>query len=191
MSRDASLSGVILYGPPASGKDTLTTALTNLDSRYELYPRLKVGPKACGAYREASSEQLAGLRTRGQLLFENQRYGNTYGVDAPYVTLMLERGAIPVIHVGQTAGVHAVTRFPARWLTVALWCSRATTEARARARGSTDVDARLAAWDETASDLAAAEDDLFAMTILTDRTTPEESAAAIHDRMALAAPDRA
>jgi predicted PilT family ATPase len=36
-------SGILLYGPPAAGKDTITTALAALDARYAPFRRLKVG----------------------------------------------------------------------------------------------------------------------------------------------------
>jgi len=36
--------GVLLYGPPAAGKDTVSAALIAVDARYVLFERLKVGP---------------------------------------------------------------------------------------------------------------------------------------------------
>ncbi|MGV9303830.1 hypothetical protein ACWDLG_10705 [Nonomuraea sp. NPDC003727] len=40
-----SLQGIVLYGPPASGKDTVTAALRRLDPRFVLLPKLKVGTR--------------------------------------------------------------------------------------------------------------------------------------------------
>jgi guanylate kinase len=37
----------------------------------------------------------------------------------------------------------------AEWLVVTLWCPRSTAAERLVARGSTDIGARLTAWDET------------------------------------------
>ncbi|MGK5554002.1 hypothetical protein ACSNOI_20525 [Actinomadura kijaniata] len=36
-------SGIVLYGPPASGKDTITAASSALDDRYVYFHKLKVG----------------------------------------------------------------------------------------------------------------------------------------------------
>jgi guanylate kinase len=173
-------TAVILYGPPASGKDTITAALTRLDARYTLFQRLKVGPDKADGYRYASADHLARLHKSRHVLYENHRYGNTYVVDEPHLTSMITTGQIPILHLGQIAGITAATRYPARWITVLLWCSRESTAERARARGSADVDARLAAWDETLIDIQATHDLDFSRRIDTDATAPDTAAAMIH-----------
>lgn len=173
-------TAVILYGPPASGKDTITAALARLDSRYEPFHRLKIGAGRTNGYRLGTPEELEALRSKGMVLYENERYGNTYVVDKPHLSGLLQAGRIPIIHLGQIAGVRAVARYPARWLPVLLWCSRQTTERRAKARGSTDIAARLTAWDETLRDRQSATASDFTGTIDTDATQPEQAAETIH-----------
>jgi guanylate kinase len=177
-------TAVVLYGPPASGKDTITAALTLIDPRYEPFRRLKIGAGNNDGYRPGTHDELALLRAEGMVLYENERYGNTYVVDEPYLTEMLQAGRIPIIHIGQIAGVRAVSKYPARWFPVLLWCSRETTEARARSRGSVDVAARLTAWDETLNDRQHAKPEDFIGTIDTDTMSPEQAAAAIHSWVA-------
>lgn len=173
-------TGVILYGPPASGKDTITGKLCDLDPRYAPFQRLKVGTGKLDGYRSATSDELSTLRAAGDVLYENQRYGNTYAIDEPHLAALLDAGRIPIVHIGQVAGIHAVRRHHARWISVLLWCSRATTARRAEARGSADVDDRLVAWDETAADIKGAGDGTFSARIESDATTPESAAALIH-----------
>lgn len=36
-------SDLLLYGPPAAGKDTVTAALPEIDARYVAFRRLKIG----------------------------------------------------------------------------------------------------------------------------------------------------
>jgi hypothetical protein len=48
------MPAVILYGPPAAGKGTVTKALTRLDNSYWLYQSLKVGPGRTAGYRMAA-----------------------------------------------------------------------------------------------------------------------------------------
>jgi guanylate kinase len=173
-------TAVVLYGPPASGKDTITAALTQIDRRYEPFRRLKIGSGKTNGYRLGTPEELALLRSKDMVLYENERYGNTYVVDEPHLADLLQAGRVPVVHLGQVAGVRAVTRYPARWIRVLLWCARETSERRAKARGSLDVAARLAAWDETLRDRQEANASDFIGTIDTDIMQPAQAAATIH-----------
>ena len=168
--------GIVLYGPPASGKDTITRELTQFDPRYMQFRRLKIGASNSHGYRSASMAQLDRLRAEDQVLYENERYGNTYVVDRPHLLEMLDAGQTPVIHLGQLAGVRAVTTVPAQWVTVLLWCTRETAANRALARGSTDMSARLAAWDETLDDLKNASASDLVLRLDTD-TMPADRAA--------------
>lgn len=188
MDHPVTPAGVILYGPPASGKDTITEELARLDNRYALFQRLKVGTGNTDGYRPTSSAELATLRSSHDVLYENQRYGNTYIIDRPHLAAMLTAGQIPVMHVGQVAGLRAAMRYPARWISVLLWCSRDTTGIRARARGSADVDARLKTWDETIADLQQATDEDFLVRIDTDTASPDAAARTIHSHVVSAEP---
>jgi guanylate kinase len=71
---------------------------------------------------------IAELRDSNDVLWENHRYGAIYVVDRPSILK-----ATPDV----------------AWTVVYLWCPREVAAQRAGARGSTDLEARLAAWDET------------------------------------------
>ncbi|MFI2662083.1 kinase [Micromonospora carbonacea] len=144
------MKGVILYGPPAAGKDSITSALRQLDSRYTLYPRLKAGPGRTTGYRMADEATVDALRANGDVVWENRRYDAVYVVDRPSLAQRLDTG-IPVVHLGQRPAVNAVTEaIPgSRWFVVYVWCPRDVAEERIIARGTGDTDARLAAWDAT------------------------------------------
>jgi guanylate kinase len=175
---------VVLYGPPASGKDAVTHALTQGDAIFAHYRRLKVGTGRTDGYEMASRAAVAALRERGDVLFENNRYGNHYVVDRPRLRGICEQGKVPVVHLGQVAGVRAVASFfPAQWFTVLLWCSRSATQARTIARGSCDVNRRLRAWDETEQDLHENGTDDFGLCIDTERHAPEGAARLIRERV--------
>ena len=103
------MPGVILYGPPAAGKDTVTKALTRLDNSYRLYRRLKVGPGLCSpGYRMTTLSHITTLRNAGSVVWETRRYHALYIVDRALLTDMLTV-CIPVVHVGQVGAVTAVT----------------------------------------------------------------------------------
>ena len=174
--------GILLYGPPAAGKDTITAALTELDAQYVSFTRLKIGSGKTTGYRMGTPEQLADLEARGDVVYRNDRYGNIYVVDRPGLDQAMEADQIPVVHLGQMAGMEQVAAlFPAHWVRVLLWCSKETTAVRSPQRGDTDTAARLAAWDATQADLAAHPRAGWELRVDTDATVPGEAAKMIDD----------
>ncbi|MFG3656853.1 guanylate kinase [Streptomyces sp. NPDC047706] len=169
--------GILLYGPPAAGKDTVTDVLTELGARYVRFARLKIGKGNTKGYRMGTPENLADLEARGDVIYRNERYGNVYVVDRPGLEQAMQGGRTPIVHLGQMAGVEQVTAlFPAHWVRVLLWCSRETTALRSPQRGDTDTSARLAAWDATQADLAAHPQAQWELRVDTDTTAPQEAA---------------
>jgi guanylate kinase len=170
---------VILYGPPAAGKDTVTKALTRLDESYRLHQCLKVGAGRTTGYRMTTQSHVNALRSAGSVVWETRRYDALYVVDRASLTNMLEV-CVPVLHVGQVGAVKAVTTAlpPAmQWVTVWLWCPRDVAAARITKRGTGDTVARLRAWDETAP-LPDAD-----ISINTADAHPADAAATIHRRI--------
>jgi guanylate kinase len=169
--------GILLYGPPAAGKDTVTTALAELDARYVPFARLKIGSGKTTGYRMGTPEQLADLEACGDVIYRNDRYGNVYIVDRPGLEQAMEDGRTPVVHLGQMAGMEQVSAlFPARWARVLLWCSKESAARRSAQRGDTDTGARLTAWDATQADLAAHPQAQWELRLDTDATVPSEAA---------------
>lgn len=146
-----------------------------VDERYQLYSRLKVGPGRTSGYRMSDESGLEGLRRSGDVVWENQRYGARYVVDRPSLVTSLSAG-VPVVHLGQRQAVAAVTAAVAGacWYVVYLWCARELAEQRVVARRTGDTDARLRAWDAT-EPLSVAD-----LTINTGELSPREAAERIH-----------
>ncbi|MEV6704315.1 kinase [Micromonospora wenchangensis] len=169
------MRGVILYGPPAAGKDTVTAALHALDTRYSLFQRLKAGPGRTTGYRMTSEATLDELGRNGDVVWENGRYGARYVVDRPSLIEGLSAG-MPVVHLGQRPAVDAVRAAvpDARWCVVYLWCPRDVAVQRIVARRTGDTEARIRAWDDTEP---LAESDL---TLNTAEVPPQLAAELIH-----------
>jgi guanylate kinase len=148
--------GVILYGPPAAGKDTVTTALTELDSRYRQFLRLKVGGGRTAGYRMTTMPDLIARRESGDILWENTRYDARYAVDRSFLIQCLTVN-IPVLHLGQVEAIEAIMQGvpTARWSVVELWCPWPEAERRIIARGTGDNSARTEAWWSTSRLLSA------------------------------------
>ncbi|WP_445277449.1 phosphotransferase-like protein [Streptomyces sp. DSM 41033] len=176
--------GVILYGPPASGKDTVTAALTRLDAKYAQFTRLKVGTGKSDGYRMGAAEQLRELEAAGDVVYANARYGNTYAIDRPGLDDAFAAG-VPVVHLGQVDGIRAlVDGYPADWSVVLLWCPREVTEQRSAGRGDSDTAARLAAWDATREDLDAHPGMAWDLTVDTTAAAPQDAALLIDQLLA-------
>lgn len=170
--------GVILYGPPASGKDTISTELNRIDPRFRTFRRLKVGAGKTATYRMVSMSELDGLRRAKQIIWENERYGATYAVDLPGLRRALGH-SVPVIHLGQIPAIDAVrAAIPeASWFVVSLSCPREATRERLQERNPQDVEERLRVWEET---LPLADADLY---LDTGSITATDSARAVHRRV--------
>ena len=142
---------LLLYGPPASGKSTVTAALESLNHRFRLFPRLKLGEGRRSEYRAATREDLERLRAEGDVIWENERYGAVYATDRGHIASMLADGLIPVLHAGQTEAVDAIAKaFPDVGLTrVSLTCPRPVAAARIARRATGDTSERLTAYDNT------------------------------------------
>src|SRR5262245_2006819 len=119
------LRGVLLYGPPAAGKDTVTSMLTATDRRIQLFPRLKSGGARSEGYRLVDDARIDSLAEAGQIAWENRRYGSRYAVDTPAL-VMAATDHVPVVHLGQVEAVEAVEAATpeVRWTVVQLWCPR-------------------------------------------------------------------
>ncbi|MGW5010469.1 guanylate kinase [Streptomyces parvulus] len=183
-------SGVILYGPPGSGKDTITGELSRLRPEFALFQRLKAGSGRRQGYRLTTVDHIEELSRAGGLLYRNVRYDAEYAIDRQGVASLVDAGRIPVLHMGQVAGASAVAAFPLRWMRVLLWCPLNVTESRSISRGDNDVGARLKVWHETREDLLAHATEPWTLTLRTDQLSPTESADVIIEALAASAPAR-
>lgn len=172
------MPAVILYGAPGAGKDTVTEALTGLDPDYRIYRRLKVGAGRTAGYRMTTLSHVDALRGAGDVLWVNRRYGALYVVDRPSLAEM-SRVCNPVLHLGQTEAVGAITAaIPAlQWVVVWLWCPRGIAVERIAERGTGDITDRLQAWEET-KPLPEAD-----LSINTAEVCPVDAAARIHSQV--------
>ncbi|WP_194826862.1 AAA family ATPase [Nocardia sp. XZ_19_231] len=163
--------GIILYGAPATGKDTVTEALSGIDPRYRLFERLKSGPGRTAGYRMTDAHEFDRLEKADLLVWVNARYGARYAIDRPALDRLVAAGLIPVVHAGQPEVIDAVrTAMPTvRWTVVQLQCAVDIAKERIAARNTGDDAERLSAHAATPTVCAD-------LTIDTGLLSPDEAA---------------
>ena len=101
--------GVILClsGMPASGKDSVSASLHELDQRLVIFTKHRGaddGGKA--GYINISKEQFEYKRDAGDFVQCHERYGRYYGVDRKVLRKLLGQGFIPIVHIGRIENFH-------------------------------------------------------------------------------------
>lgn len=173
------MKGVILYGAPATGKDTVTRALVDeYPHVFAHFRRLKVGPGRTAGYRMISVEQVEAL-PESAVLWANHRYGATYVVDRDGLSQIWSDRRIPVVHLGQAEAVGAVVeRTPeVTWAVIELHSSMSVLTDRIRARATGDDAQRIVAA------LNTPRLDKADVCIDTGATQPKEAARLIAERV--------
>lgn len=109
---------IILSGMPASGKDTITDRLCQIDSRFVSFKKYRsVGPydKKKPSYYNICEDEFNQKILEGEFIQYHRRYGRYYGISEHELYDNLQNGKIPVIHIGRIENfetfMHNVGRF--------------------------------------------------------------------------------
>jgi len=184
---------ILLSGTPASGKDTVTEKLHQINMSVELFKKHKfgVGGKKDNTYIHVSEEAFDQLVKSNGFIQYHQRYGRGYGVSQEELERLFVLNVIPVIHVGKPENLTPLLQSPLyKVINVLLTASRESTQSRLTLRHHNDIAeqaVRLKAYDEeihSRSDLANQGCEIaFNITIDTDKYSAAEAAAIINDRV--------
>jgi guanylate kinase len=179
---------LVLVGPPTSGKDTITTALSTLDGRYALFKKLKVGPGRQDGYRMTDAQTLDALIASGEIALLTSRYSSRYAVDYPELLRLAQAGQTPVIHIGNVNDVQLLRSDPriGTLMTVLLTLPRDIAIQRIRERATADDELRIAAYDEDVARLRDHGDAIaFDLVVDTGECGPAAAAELINQQVQL------
>lgn len=151
---------LLLSGTPASGKDTISNLLVDIDSRFRHFKKHRGSnqPKDDNTYIHVSFSQFSALSDEDEFVQFHSRYGRGYGVSRTELERHWQQGEIPIIHVGKYENIEPFKKANLDVSSVLLLVSLSETKRRLTERhpGDTEeVEKRLAAYHEERQELAS------------------------------------
>jgi len=151
---------LLLSGTPASGKDSITNALINLDSKFVHFKKHKIatGGKLDTSYHLVTKKEFHQMENNGEFVQCHYRYDRGYGVARHELEGYWAFGKIPIVHVGKYENIDLFFREKNILIvSILLLISKNETKCRLYERhvnDNTEIDNRLMAYDEERKELA-------------------------------------
>lgn len=151
---------LLMSGTPASGKDTLSSLLVNINPRFRHFKKHRGSnqPKDDKTYIHVSLAQFLALTEEGEFVQFHSRYERGYGVSRTELERHWQQNEIPIIHVGKYENIAPFLKADLDASSVLLMVSLNETRKRLteRHRGDNEeIEKRLAAYHEERQELAS------------------------------------
>ena len=138
--------GVILYGPPGSGKSTITKLLQQTLRGGTKIRLIKVANGTNDEYLHMSRAEFNKIEPFN-ILWSTERYGTTYAIRKDSI-VHLESSLTPIIELGQAKAIKAVeAATDYKWFKVSLQCTKETAARRLTSRKRQEE--RIDNWHNT------------------------------------------
>ena len=154
---------ILLCGPPASGKDTITTLLARKNNIFRHFRKHRVPPRENGknnppSYIRVSIDEYLTMIRDNEFVQFHQRYGRFYGVSRKTLEKHLRDGQIPIIHTGKVYDLMELdASFGNNSAKILLWESKENIRERLKLRHPGDpreIQRRLQSYDDEISSLS-------------------------------------
>lgn len=150
---------LLLSGTPASGKDTISASLQELNSRFRHFKKHRGSeePKDDATYVHVDIKKFNRLAEQGAFVQYHSRYGRGYGVALSELENHWELGELPIIHVGKYENIKPFIDAGLEVRSVLLMVDKMETKRRLKLRHPRDkeeIAKRLAAYQEERDELA-------------------------------------
>ncbi len=151
---------ILLSGTPASGKDTITSELIKINSRYVHFKKHKIaaGGKLDETYYLIEKNEFDSMVVNDDFIQYHYRYDRGYGVSKKELKLIFGEGKNPIIHVGKYENISPFIDYDnVSLISVLLLVSKEETSRRLQIRHSNnDVECltRMHAYEEERDELA-------------------------------------
>lgn len=177
--------GILLAGPPASGKRTVAFSLTSLRRGYAHVPALAVSPHWSVDAEQAGRRHLDELRSWAQIFYDVTLDGVQYFYDRERLVRLREQGRVPIVCVEDARALSAFEAESEAWLAVMVWCPREEAGERLTRGWPVGEPAYTAdrswqrRWERSAKGLFA-DSSRFTVTVRSDRLGAVEIARVVH-----------
>ncbi|MEH7224457.1 hypothetical protein V7112_11680 [Bacillus sp. JJ1566] len=162
---DRKLDGkvILVCGPPASGKDTLTARLSKIDNRFWHFQKHRgidgVIPnnQASSQYINIPRSKFEEMIMRNEFIQYHQRYDRYYGISQKVLKDNINNGKIPIIHVGRIENLYELeNKIEDKVIKIFVWAPLNILEQRLNKRhpgNQAELERRLQAASEEFKDL--------------------------------------
>ena len=150
---------VVLLGAPASGKNTIASALHGLSPAFRHFRKHRGGAASLKPeeYIDISGSDFDRMESAGAFLQSHSTYGRKYGVSQLELSSCWNEGGVPIVHAGRIEHVTPLVSIEGLETVVCLLtCSRTETIGRLNQRHPADADevaARMKVYDYTSAEI--------------------------------------
>jgi guanylate kinase len=153
---------ILLSGPPASGKDSVTNLLNERNTLFVNFLKhcgcdLSAEKRGMESYVNISVEEFKRMISNGDFIQYHKRYGRFYGVSKKLLNDYLNKGLVPVIHTGRIENLITLeSKILNKVYKILIWAKRDDIQQRLDKRQNGDIieiNKRLEAYDIEMLDL--------------------------------------